>query len=58
MCVYLRTKFQISSIILTHFGEGGTGGGMEVILPLLSPPPQNEPLKDPHILGLKITFFL
>ena len=32
MCVYLHTKFQVSSIILTRFKqEGGEGGG---ILPL------------------------
>ena len=44
MCVYLRTKFQVSSIILTSFRQGG------VILP---PQPQNEPLKGPPTLGSK-----
>ena len=38
MCVYLRTKFQVSGVILTSFRQAG------VILP---PPPQNEPLKSP-----------
>ena len=43
--MYLSTKFQISSIILTSFRKGG------VILPCL-PPPQKEPLKSPPWLGL------
>ena len=42
MCVYLHTKFQVSSIILMHFRR--------VILPL--PPLQNEPLKTPPRLRL------
>ena len=43
--VYLRAKFQVSSIILTSFRQG-------VILP---PPPQNEPLKSPsRVGGLKL----
>ena len=53
MCVYLRTKFQVSSTILTSFRLGGGGG---VILP---PSPQNEPLKSPPRLELnekKINF--
>ena len=36
MCVYLCTKFQFCSIILTslrHGGGGGGGGGVGVILP-------------------------
>ena len=48
MDVYLRAKFEVSSIILTSFREGWGGG---VILPL-SHPPQNEPLKIPPRLGL------
>ena len=44
--VYLRAKFQFSSIILTSFRQG-------VILP--PPPPQNEPLKSPsRVGGLKL----
>ena len=48
MCVNLRTKFQVSCLILTSFRQG-------VILPpppLPHPPPQNEPLKNPPRLGL------
>ena len=45
MGVYLRAKFEVSSIILTSFRQG-------VILP--SPPPQNEPLKSPPRLGLNM----
>ena len=45
MDVYVRAKFEISSIILTGFSQG-------VILP--PPPiPQNEPLKSPPRLGLR-----
>ena len=44
MSVYLRAKFEVSSIILTSFRQG-------VILPP-PPPPQNEPLKSPPRLGL------
>ena len=45
MGVYLRAKFEVSSIILTSFRQG-------VILP--PPPiPQNEPLKSPPRLGFK-----
>ena len=46
MCVYLRTKFQVSSIIITSFRQGEGGWGV-------LPPPQNEPLKIPPKLGLK-----
>ena len=44
MCVYLRTNFQSSGIILTSFRH-------RVILTL--PLPQSEPLKSPPRLGLK-----
>ena len=44
MSVYKRTKFQVSRIILTSFRQ-------RVILPL--PPPQNELLKSPPLLGLR-----
>ena len=49
MCVYLRTKFQVPSIILTSFRQ-------VVILPHPHPPLQNEPLKSPTRLGLKDIF--
>ena len=45
--VYLRAKFEVSSIILTRFRPGG----WEVILPLNLP--QNEPLKSLPRLGLR-----
>ena len=45
MCVYLLTKFQVSTIILTSFRQG-------VISPLPPPSSQNEPLKSPLRLGL------
>ena len=32
MSVYLRDKFEVSIVILTHFRQGGGGGA--VILPL------------------------
>ena len=44
MCVYLRTKFQASRIILMKFRQGV----------FLSPPPQNEPPNSPLRLGLTI----
>ena len=44
VCVYLCAKFEVSSIILTSFRQGGN------FTPL---PPQNEPLKSPPRLGLK-----
>ena len=40
--VYLRSKFEVSSIILTRFRQ----------VVLLAPPPPNEPLKSPPRLGL------
>ena len=48
MCLYLRAKFEVSSIILTSFRQG-------VILlppPLPHPPPKNETIKSPPRLGL------
>ena len=51
MGVYLRAKFEVSSIILTSFRQGWGWGGGGVILPL-SQPPQNEPQKNPPRLGL------
>ena len=45
--LYLYSKFQVSSIILTSLRQGG-----RVILGP-PPPPQNEPLKSPLRLGLK-----
>ena len=42
MDVYLRAKFEVSSLILTSFKQEG---GSNFITPLL--PPQNEPLKNP-----------
>ena len=49
MCVYLRTKFQVSSIILRSFRQG-------VILPPL--PAQYELLRSPPRLGLKFALAL
>ena len=51
MGVYLRAKFEVSSIILTGFRQGGGGN-------FTPPPPQNEPLKSqksPPRLGLKVS---
>ena len=45
MCVYLRTKLQVSSIILTSLKQGGN-----------FPPPQNEPLKSTLRLVLNSSF--
>ena len=45
MCVYIRAKFQVSSIILTRFRQRGNFTPTH--------PPQNEPLKNPPRLGLK-----
>ena len=42
MYVYLRTKFHVSSIILTSFIHGGN----------FNHPPLKEPLTSPHRLGL------
>ena len=47
MCVFLRTKFEVSSIFLTSFRkEGGVGN----FTPYNTT--QNEPLKRPPRLGL------
>ena len=46
MGLYLRVKFEVPSIILTSFRQGGGN----FTLPL----PQNEPLKSPPRLGLKV----
>ena len=51
MCEYLRTKFQVSSIILASFRQGRGGG--RVILPPHAR--QNGPLKSPPRLGLIIS---
>ena len=51
MCVYLRTKFPVSMIILTRFRQGG--GGV-----ILTPQPQNELLKSPPRLALSLTLKL
>ena len=45
MCLYLRTKCQVCSIILTSFRQRGTGGNLP------PPAPQNETLKSPLRLG-------
>ena len=45
MGVYVRAKFEVSSVILTSFRQRG-------ILPP-RPPHQDEPLKSPPILRLK-----
>ena len=47
MSVYLRAKFEVSSIILTSFRHKGVGGNFTH-----PPPPQNEPLKSRPRLGL------
>ena len=53
MCVYVRTKFQVSSIILTSFREGEFYHPP----PPHPPPPQNGPLRSPSGLGLKAYFW-
>ena len=50
MCVYLRAKFQVSSIILTSLRQGRGGSGVGNFNH--PPPPQNKPLKSPPRLGL------
>ena len=53
MCVYLRTKFQVASIILTSFRRGVISPP-----PPPPPPPQNESLKSlPRVrLNLKLIY--
>ena len=48
MVVYLRAKFEVSSIILTGFRRGRGS-----FTPPPPPPRQNEPIKSPPRLGLK-----
>ena len=52
MGMYLCAKFEVSSIILTSVRQGEEGGGN-----FTSPSPQNEPLKNPPLLGLNICYF-
>ena len=54
MCLYLHAKCEVSRKIRTSFRWGrGEGGG---ILPPTAPfPPQNEPLKSPPRLGLRLS---
>ena len=47
MYVYLQTKIQVSSVILTSFRQVGVS--------LLPPPPQNEPPKEPTQIRVKMT---
>ena len=47
MCLYLRAKFLISSITLRSFRQGGRD--------FTRPAPQNEPLKGPPKLVLRLT---
>ena len=44
MCVYLRPKFEVSSIMQTSFRQVGRGGNFT---------PKNKLLKNPRSLGLK-----
>ena len=50
MGLYLRAKFEVSCIILTTFRQGRV-----ILAPPPLSPPQNEPLKSPPRLGLKVT---
>ena len=50
MYVYLRTKFQVSRIILMSFRQGDN------LTTPPSPRPQNEPLKGQPWLGLRYVF--
>ena len=52
MDVYLQTKFEVCSIILTSFRQGGGN-----FTPPPSLPPQNEPLNSPPRLGLNAYFW-
>ena len=51
MSVYLRAKFQISSVTLMSFRQGRKGGGV-ILTPVR--PPQNETLKIPPRLGISV----
>ena len=54
MCVYLRAKFEVSSVILTSFRQG-----VEICTTTPPPPPpQNEPLKSPPRLGLRVNILI
>ena len=54
MGVYLRAKFEVSSLILTSLrGGAGVGGGNFTPPP---PTPQKESLKSPPRLELKVIF--
>ena len=44
MCVYLRPKFDVSSVILTSLERGGGGGGVILL--------KNETLRSQPRLGL------
>ena len=48
MCVYLRAKFEVSSIILKVLDKVGSN-----FTPPRPPAPQNEPLKSLPRLGLR-----
>ena len=54
MGMFLRAKFEVSSIILTGFRQKGVGGGSS-FTPSPTPAPQNKPLKSPPRLSLIIT---
>ena len=53
MCLYLRAKFEVSSIILTSFRLGAIYTPPPPLPPRPLTPPQNETLKSPPRLGLK-----
>ena len=48
MYVYLRAKFEVSSIILTRFQQGGGGGNFNHPLP----PTSKETYKKPTQIGV------
>ena len=49
MCIYVRDKFEVSSIFLTSFRQGvGVGEGGNY-----TPPPPNETIKSLPRLGLR-----
>ena len=47
---YLRAKFEVSGVILTSFRQGGRAN-------FTPPPPQNEPIKTPPSLGLRLLLY-